>query len=515
MVLFGVVLVVLTVVISRWFDDILVGELCLYALLCELAITVSLTNCFTTTDSQLILDCGELFLNFIYLTIQLLFCFDALSGFFFSILTLALVICFYFLVEYFEYDAHATNIILLSALFSQLAFCFFMSFDLFLIVFFWEAISIVSFLLVQHWSHRLCTYKAGLKVFTISQIGDLPFLAFIFFMFNRTQTTNVFELLTLTPLFCFDFLSLGGIQLNLITCLGFLLSFAVFLKAAQFFFYPWLLDAMEAPVPISAQLHSSTLVIIGFYLFYRFQIIYQLSINLSSLFLWMGVCTVVGASVLAFYQIDGKRLLACSTASQLGYIVVALGLGLFEEALILLIFCCCNKAITFVWFGVLMHKASGVSDFRFLTGVCSRFWLGHAGLVVALSNFTIIPGAFSWHAKSLFILGTTPFKPMGAFFGLEVLQLTWFFSSLYLICLYVVLFCKANPGIYLKQPKSASTGLTLFSYCTLRLATIGVSFYIVTVLILISLVNPFTTLSVLLFDSSVFSSNLIGYFSYY
>lgn len=77
---------------------------------------------------------------------------------------------------------------------------------------------------------------------------------------------------------------------------------------------------------------------------------------------------MVGACALGFVQDDGKRLLACSTASQLGYVVVALGVGLVDEAAVLLAFCCCNKAVTFVWFGVLMDRLGGASDFRAIGG---------------------------------------------------------------------------------------------------------------------------------------------------
>jgi len=304
----------------------------------------------------------------------------------------------------------------------------------------------VSFLLVQHWSHRLPTYKAGLKVFTISQVGDLPLLFFIFACFARFETTSLLEILPMLPLAALEYVYIGQTLVSLLYLLALLLSAAVFLKAAQFFFYPWLLDAMEAPVPISAQLHSSTLVVIGFYLFYRFQALFMLTPELSPLFLGAGVFTVVGASLLGFFQIDGKRLLACSTASQLGYIVVSLGLGLYEEGLLLLAFCCCNKAFTFVWFGALMNRHAGVSDFRFLGGVSGLSWFEHAGLLVAICNFTILPGAFSWHAKGLFLLGEAPLSPLGAFVGLEVLQLTWFFSSLYLISLYLALFARPLQG---------------------------------------------------------------------
>ncbi len=87
---------------------------------------------------------------------------------------------------------------------------------------------------------------------------------------------------------------------------------------------------------------------IGFYIYFRFLDLFILAPCLNMVFIVFGVTTVVGACILGFFQDDGKRLLACSTASQLGYVITALGLGLFEEGALLLVFCCCNKALTFV-----------------------------------------------------------------------------------------------------------------------------------------------------------------------
>jgi len=326
-------------------------------------------------------------------SLDLVLCFDEVSAVFLAVLALALVLCFFFLAEYFEYDANASTIVTLSALFSQTALLYFCAFDLCTLIFLWEAISIISFLLVQHWAFRVSSYKAGLKVFTVSQLGDLPFFLFLFCLLARLHTSALAEILPLLPLLTFEYVFLGGLCIQLLTILGVCLQLAVFLKAAQWFFYPWLLDAMEAPVPISAQLHSSTLVVIGFYLFFRFQALFELAPATSALAVLAGFATSVGASILGFFQEDGKKLLACSTASQLGYVIVALGLHLYSEAVYLLVFCCCNKACTFVWFGVLMRRYSGVSDFRLVAGL-GLTWIEHAGLAVAVANFTVFPGAF-------------------------------------------------------------------------------------------------------------------------
>ena len=102
------------------------------------------------------------------------------------------------------------------------------------------------------------------------------------------MSTNCLEIEALLPILAFEYVPLGSTFVHLSTLLALGLTSAVFLKSAQTFFYPWLLDAMEAPVPISAQLHSSTLVIIGFYLFFRQRSLFELAPNLLTLFIWGG-----------------------------------------------------------------------------------------------------------------------------------------------------------------------------------------------------------------------------------
>jgi len=123
-----------------------------------------------------------------------------------AILTFALIFCFFFLAEYFEYDASASSIILLSAMFSQAALLYFCVFDVCLLLFFWEVISFISFLLVQHWAYRLTSYKAGLKVFALSQFGDLPLFLFVFLMLARVGSSDIAEIQGTLPLMAFEYL---------------------------------------------------------------------------------------------------------------------------------------------------------------------------------------------------------------------------------------------------------------------------------------------------------------------
>lgn len=365
---------------------------------------------------------------------------DSISSAFATLLYVALIVCFVFLRTYFEVDFFAKNICFLSAVFSQLALGFFLTGDLLLLIFFWEWISLVSFFLIQYWSFRVNTLKVSVRVFILSQLGDILFICGSFTLIATLRTTDIlFISHAPTTLNMTLFLCTNVFQLNMLNVGVLALTAAVFLKSAQFIYYPWLLDAMEAPVPISSQLHSSTLVIIGFYIMFRFYFLFDLVSWLRNYFILLGSITSFSMAILAFFQFDGKRLLACSTASQLGYCIVALGFGFINESFVLLVFCCCNKAILFVTFGVLMSKLNGVSDFRLLPQT-NHLVFERAVLCVVICNITIAPGAFIFHVKSLLSCGLLVAEPLYGVIAVDFLALSWIFSSLYAVNLSRVLF---------------------------------------------------------------------------
>lgn len=369
-------------------------------------------------------------------SISLFFFIDKLTIGFYGILLFSLIICFFFINQYFEYDSNGKSIVLLSIFFSQLAYFFFSSGDVFLLIFFWELISIVSFFLIQFWVSRLSTLKVALKVFILSQVGDIFFFLSVFIILSLFETTDMVFINKFVTLVHFLFFYFFNFCISGIFLASIGLIFALFLKSAQFIFFPWLLDAMEAPVPISAQLHSSTLVIIGFYVFYRFYGFFLNSQFSFYLLFFFSFFTIISSSILGFFQNDCKKLLACSTASQLGYSILSFSIGLDAEGFVLLVFCSCNKAIVFVWVGIIMDKSGGVSDIR-LIGSLNYFFFEKSGLICSILSSTIIPGSFGWHVKGLISRG---FLLVDSFFfllAIGLLSLTWFFSSLYLFSIVV------------------------------------------------------------------------------
>jgi hypothetical protein len=146
----GAIIVSFIGVYGRWLDEEIVADVCLLGLLVELLVASGLGQYLQATDMVMYLQGGAAAAQWAVPTVSLALCFDELSAYFTSILTFALILCFFFLVEYFEFDSNALAIIFLSALFSQTALLYFAAYDLCLLVLLWEVISLISFLLVQH-----------------------------------------------------------------------------------------------------------------------------------------------------------------------------------------------------------------------------------------------------------------------------------------------------------------------------------------------------------------------------
>lgn len=198
-------MVMFLIAYGRWLGEELVADVCLVGLLIELLAVTLLTRYAHVTDSMFYVSGGAILSQWGGAQTALALHFDEISGIFMSILTFALIFCFFFLAEYFEFDASAGSVVLLSALFSQTALVYFCAFDVCLLLFLWEAISFISFFLIQHWAYRLTSYKAGLKVFTVSQFGDLPFFLFIFLALARAGSADVASILGVLPHTAFEY----------------------------------------------------------------------------------------------------------------------------------------------------------------------------------------------------------------------------------------------------------------------------------------------------------------------
>ena len=216
---------------------------------------------------------------------------------------------------------------------------------------------------------RIYTIKAALKTFIFSRISDMfMFLTFIFtiVIFNTTELSLIFIQI---PFLFFHYIFIGKLSIHFLTFFSFALVTSGVIKAAQFFFHVWLPDAMEAPTPASALIHSSTLVVAGIFLIIRFSLIFEFTIFTNYYLAFLGALTLSFSAITAIFQNDIKKLVAYSTISQIGYLVCGCGFCCYEETLIYLIIHALNKAFLFILVGYIVHFFSGNTDMRQMGGV--------------------------------------------------------------------------------------------------------------------------------------------------
>src|SRR2546423_738325 len=184
---------------------------------------------------------------------------------------------------------------------------------------FWELVGFTSYVLIGHWFYRDAAADAANKAFITTRIGDFGFMIGILMLWMATGSVVFTEVapqmstLTGHPMF--------------LTVVALLIFCGAIGKSAQFPLHVWLPDAMEGPTPISALIHAATMVAAGVYMLVRVAFIIQVSHTALLTIAWIGTITAVMAGLIATQQNDIKRILAYSTLSQLGYMVMAVGLG--------------------------------------------------------------------------------------------------------------------------------------------------------------------------------------------
>lgn len=315
------------------------------------------------------IDFGKWFFCLDLIDSHLVFCADTLALTCASLVIILTALALYFGIEYMYREAFINRLLYLLNLFATSVIFLFFCYDYFLIMFAWECIGLFSFLLVNFYSMRIYTIKAALKTFIFSRISDMfMFLSFILtiIIFNTTDLSLIFIQI---PFLTFHYIFIGGFALHFLTFFSFCVVTSGVIKAAQFFFHVWLPDAMEAPTPASALIHSSTLVIAGVFLIIRFSLIFEFVTFTNYYLSLLGAITLAFGAVTAIFQHDIKKLVAYSTISQIGYLVCGCGFCCYEEVLIYLIIHALNKAFLFILVGYLVHFFNGNTDMRQMGGV--------------------------------------------------------------------------------------------------------------------------------------------------
>ncbi len=226
----------------------------------------------------------------------------------------------------------------------------------------WELVGLSSYLLISFWFTKPAAAAAGKKAFVVNRIGDWGFLVALMLIF---ATFGTFDFATIFSS-ANEVLVAGGATATAITLLLFVGAMG---KSAQIPLYIWLPDAMEGPTPVSALIHAATMVTAGVFLVARSAVLYELAPVSAAIVAVIGTLTALLAAVIAIAQTDIKKVLAYSTISQLGYMVLAVGVGAYSAGLFHLTTHAFFKALLFLGAGSVIHAMADEQDMRKMGGL--------------------------------------------------------------------------------------------------------------------------------------------------
>nr|YP_010129401.1 NADH-plastoquinone oxidoreductase subunit 5 [Heynea velutina]QPZ48625.1 NADH-plastoquinone oxidoreductase subunit 5 [Heynea velutina]QPZ48708.1 NADH-plastoquinone oxidoreductase subunit 5 [Heynea velutina] len=288
---------------------------------------------------------------------------------------------------------------------------------------FWELVGMCSYLLIGFWFTRPIAASACQKAFVTNRVGDFGLLLGILGLY---WITGSFEFRDLFEIFN-NLISNNAINFFFVTLCAFLLFAGAVAKSAQFPLHVWLPDAMEGPTPISALIHAATMVAAGIFLVARLLPLFIVIPYIMNLISLIGIITVFLGATLALAQKDIKRGLAYSTMSQLGYMILALGMGSYRAALFHLTTHAYSKALLFLGSGSIIHSMEAV-----------------VGYSPEKSQNMVFMGGLRKHVpitKTAFLLGTLSLcgiPPFACFWSKdEILNDSWLYSPIFAIIAFI------------------------------------------------------------------------------
>ncbi len=356
------------------------------------------------------------------------FLLDRLSGIMLLIITGVGFLIHVYSVSYMHHDEDAPRYFAYLNLFVFFMLILVMGSGFLLLFVGWEGVGLCSYLLIGFWFKNHDYNLAANKAFIMNRIGDLGFLLGMFLLlqqFGSLQFSSVFESASRMP-----------VDDPVITAITLLLFVGAAGKSAQIPLYTWLPDAMAGPTPVSALIHAATMVTAAIYMVVRSNVLYVLAPFSSEIIAFIGLATALIAALIGLKQNDIKKVLAYSTVSQLGFMVVALGVGAYTTALFHVITHAFFKALLFLCAGSVIHAMSGEQDIRHMGGLKKSLPVTHLTFLIGTLAIAGAPPFAGFFSKDEILANAYLFSPF--IFG--VLVITSVITAVYMFRLYFLTF---------------------------------------------------------------------------
>ena len=326
------------------------------------------------------------------------FYFDSLTVVMLFVITSISTLVHIYSLSYMEHDPHLPRFMCYLSIFT-----FFMlmlvTADNFLQMFFgWEGVGLASYLLINFWFTRLQASKASIKAMLVNRVGDFGLALGIMALFYVFKTVDFMTVFACAPhaagtsfLFC-------NFEFDALTCICILLFVGAVGKSAQLGLHTWLPDAMEGPTPVSALIHAATMVTAGVFMIARCSPLFEYAPKALVIVAFLGAMTSFFAATTGVVQNDLKRVIAYSTASQLGYMIFACGLSHYSVGVFHLMNHAFFKALLFLSAGSVIHALSDEQDMRKMGGLVQLLPFTYSMMSigsVALVGFPFLTGFYS------------------------------------------------------------------------------------------------------------------------
>ena len=295
------------------------------------------------------------------------FLIDSLTAMMMVVVTFVSLMVHIYTIGYMEEDDGYNRFFAYISLFTFSMLMLVMSNNLLQLFFGWEAVGLVSYLLIGFWFNKPTAIFANMKAFLVNRVGDFGFILGIGLIAAYTGTLNYAEIFAKAG--ALGGMSFPGTDWLLITVICICLFIGAMGKSAQFPLHVWLPDSMEGPTPISALIHAATMVTAGIFMVSRMSPLFELSDTALNFILIIGAITALFMGFLGIIQNDIKRVVAYSTLSQLGYMTVALGASAYSVAVFHLMTHAFFKALLFLGAGSVIMGMHHNQDIRWMGGV--------------------------------------------------------------------------------------------------------------------------------------------------
>ena len=305
----------------------------------------------------------------------------------------------------------------------------------------WEAVGLLSYLLIGFWYKKPTAIHANMKAFIVNRVGDFAFLICIATLFYFTKSLNLSEIFDLLPNNLNATVSIfSGPDISMVTFASICLFIGAMGKSAQMPLHVWLPDSMEGPTPISALIHAATMVTAGIFMVARMSPLFELSEVALSVILIIGSSTALFMGLMGLIQNDIKRVVAYSTLSQLGYMVAALGVSAYSVGVFHLITHGFFKALLFLAAGSVIMALHHEQDIRQMGGLRKVLPITYITFVIGTLSLIGFPGFSGFFSKDTLIESVHLSQQFGAHYAYYALLFGVLITTLYSMRLLLVVF---------------------------------------------------------------------------